>query len=176
MKFKLCRIFNVKITIPCLVDFLLMTAFVALFNKESMATVSTAFWLIVVFLLIWLYYCPSHFEIDDRKITILGLYKKYFPRISFVIVRGGAPRLRLATVTVSHITKIEYKANLFERLFGVGRIIVYGRVELTRKNAEPVDDDDGTLFKFHKIYGIKHFKTVKEEIKQAFYGVEHIEI
>ena len=173
MEFKLCRLFNTRINFPIFIVFLLMTGFMVAFEHELI--IFNMVFVLAVFIFIHLYFCPSRFKIDNNEIIMRDSYIKDTPKISFVIRRGRVYR-RMANLTISYITKIEYKSGAIERLFGVGKIIAYGKIELTKKNAEPVDDDDGKLKKFHKIYGIKHFSESKEKIKQAFPNAEHCEL
>lgn len=173
MKFKLCRLFNARFMTIHLIVFLIMATFIIIFEKNEPLFDIVLVLLILAF--VHLYLCPSRFEVSNNEITMRDAYKRLAPKFSFVIQRGRTGYKR-ANLTISHITKIEYKSNSIEKLFGVGRMVVYGRLELTRKDGEHVADDTGKLQKFHKIYGIKHFKKAKEEIKQALLGAEHCEI
>lgn len=174
MKFKLSWIFNAKITLKYFVVFALFILAVVIFEEHYGLTVSVVILLTAFCVGACLFYCPSHFKINGTEITIRDARRRNYPKFTFVIRRGRNPFVR-SRVTISKITKIEYKSVWIERLFGVGRMVVYGSIEVTRLNGEYFEDDVD-LAKSHTIYGIKHFKKSKEQMKQALLGAEHCEL
>ncbi len=122
MKFKLCRLFNARFMIIHLIVFLIMVTIILIFEKDE--PLFDIVFVLLILAFIHLYLCPSRFEISNNEITMRDAYQRAVPRFSFVIQKGSV-RHRWATFTISHITKIEYKSNPIERLFGVGTIIAY---------------------------------------------------
>ena len=174
MKFKLSRMFNTKVTLKyfavCVLFVLVMTSF----EEHFGFTVSVAVFLTIYCVVACLFYCPSNFEINGSEITMRDARKRIHPKFTFVVIRGRKPFIR-TRVTISKSTKIEYKSEWIERLFGVGRMTAYGRIEITRLNGEYFEDD-GELVKSYTIYGIKRFRKSKEQIMQALPNAEHCEM